>query len=521
MTDETRPEGQPPEAPPASDAPAGDAATAVAAPSEGPPAGEEEPKEKKLHQKVEMRDTGPCKKHIKVTVERADIDERMGDHFTKLLKDTNVPGFRPGKTPRRLIERRFRTDVADQVKTEVLMASLDQLGKDHDVAPLAPPDLDLDAIEIPKDGPLVYEFEVEVRPQFDLPAYKGLKLKRPVKTFTADDVTDARRLLLKDHSQVVPKDGPAEMGDIVVAEVKTRDGDRAVGTLPESQFVLERTLAFKDGLIRRFGEQLKGARAGDTRVLDVKLSAQAAGDLGGKTVKATFDVKDVKQLRLPELTPEFVREHFGLSSAEQLDELIRVSLERNLEHQQRRSARVQVLNQIGAASTWELPRDLLARQARKALNRRVMEMRADGMSDEEIGRQRRLLEQDILQTTALALKEHFVLQKIAEVEKFEVSDEDLDDEIERIADQTGESPRRVRARLEKEDALDALAAEMIERKALDLILDSAEYDDVALDAEETEATSSVETVDVQAVPGEMKDPTAPAEGEAEAKPVEA
>src|SRR5262245_52961260 len=202
MTDETRPEGQPAEAPPA------DAATAVAAPPEDQPAGEE-PAEKKLRQTVEIRDTGPCKKHIKVTVERADIDERMGDHFSKLVKDTNVPGFRPGKTPRRLIERRFRSDVADQVKSEVLMASLDQLGKDHDIAPLAEPDIDIEKIEVPKDGPLVYEFEVEVRPQFDLPAYKGLKLKRPVKTFTADDVADARRALLKDHSQVVPKEGAA------------------------------------------------------------------------------------------------------------------------------------------------------------------------------------------------------------------------------------------------------------------------------------------------------------------------
>lgn len=508
MTDETRPEGPPPEAADAATAvaeqPPADAATATA---EAPPVAEG-PGEKKLRQAVEIKDTGPCKKHIKVSVERADIDERMGEHFTKILKDSNVPGFRPGKTPRRLIERRYRADVAEQVKNEVLMASLDQLGKDHDIAPLTPPDLDLDKIEVPTDGPLVYEFEVEVRPQFDLPNYKGLKIKRPTKTFTADDIADARRLLLKDHSQVVPKDGPAEAGDIVVAEVTTRDGEAVVGHIAESQFLLERTLAFKDGVIRQFGEQMKGAKAGDQRTLDVKLSAQAAGGLGGQTLKATFDIKDIKQLRLPELTPEWVREHFGLASAEQLDELIKVSLERNLEHQQRRAARVQVLEQIAAASSWELPRDLLARQARKALHRRVMEMRADGMSDDDIAKQRRLLEQDVLSTTALALKEHFVLQKIAEVEKFEISDDDIAEEIDRIADQTGESARRVRAQMEKEDALDALAAEMVERRALDLILSSAEYEDVSVDAEQAEANTSVETVDAQAVPGEMTDPTA-------------
>src|SRR5262249_55069849 len=157
---------------------------------------------------------------------------------------------------------------------------------------------------------------------------------------------------------------------------------------------------------------------------------------------------------------------------------IKGALERNLEHQQRRSARLQVLEKIAAASTWDLPPDMLKRQARRALSRRIMEMKADGMSDEEIARQRRLLEQDILKTSELTLKEHFVLQKIAEVEKIEVGEEDVNAEIERIADESDESPRRVRARLEKEDMMEALMSEMIERKALDLVLDKAEYEDV-------------------------------------------
>jgi trigger factor len=132
----------------------------------------------------------------------------------------------------------------------------------------------------------------------------------------------------------------------------------------------------------------------------------------------------------------------------------------------------------------------------------MMEMKADGISDEQINQQRRLLEQNILQSTAAALKEHFVLQKIAEVEKIDIDEDDLNDEIERIAMQTNDSPRRVRARLEKEEMIDALAAEMIERKALDLILDNAEYEDVPL--EKSEDSSALATVDTQLVPGEMQ-----------------
>jgi trigger factor len=510
MTDESRPEGQPEE-----QATTQETATAVA------PEGGEEPGKVKLQQTVDVRDIGPCKKHIRVSVSREDIDSRFADHFSELVKKSAIRGFRPGKAPRRIIEKQFQREVGDQVKNEILMASLEQLGEDNDIAPLSQPNLQLDKIVIPREGPLVYEFDVEVRPEFDLPAYKGLKLERPVREFSDDDVAEARRRLLAEHSQVVPKEGGAvEPGDIVVADVVVREGEQVIGTIPESNFGVEKQLSFKDGLAPRFGEQIKGAKAGDSRVVDVKLSTAAASGLGGKTVQATFNVKDVKTLRLPELSEEFLQEHFGFTTPAQLDEAIGVLLKRNLEHHQRRSARLQIIKQISESGKWELPQDLLMRQARKALNRRIMEMKSDGMSDEEINRQSRLLQQDILETTGLSLREHFVLQKVAEAEKFDVDEQDLNDEIERIAEQSGESPRRVRARLEKEDMLEALAAEMIERMSLDLILDSAEYTDVPMDREE-ETQAPVATVEAQAVPGEMQslptDANPPAETKEEEK----
>jgi trigger factor len=518
MTDEHRPdaagtEGSPnvPEEAAAASAPPDEAGTAVAAPPAPAPAEEEGPA--KLHQSVEISDVGPCKKHIKVTVERKDIDGRLSEQFSKLVADSNVAGFRPGKAPRKIIERRFHKEVGEQVKSEVLMASLQQLAEDHDIAPLSPPDLDPADIDLPREGPLVYEFEVEVRPQFDLPQYKGLRLKRPVKTFTDADVAEAERRLLAPDGQVVPKpEGNAQVGDIVIGDLTTRDGDRVLGTIKESSFRVERQLAFKDGLAPRFGEQVKGANPGETRQFDIQMSSAAADrSLAGKAVQGTLEVKDVKALRLPDLTPELLS-HYGVNSPGQLHEAVRALLQRQLQYQQRQAARQQVLARIAAASTWELPQDLLARQWRQALSRRIMEMRADGIPEEQIAQRRRLLEQDIYASTALALKEHFVLQKIAEVEKLEVDEDDINDEIERLAAQEDESPRRLRARLEKEGEMDALAAEMIERMALDLILDSAEYEDVPLD--QGQVQPDLATVEAQAVPGALRDPAAEAEAAA-------
>ncbi len=506
MTDETKQDETPstPLTPETAAEPTAESATATAeAETED---GDKKPE--KLGQEVEIKDIGPCKKHIKVTVHRDAIEKRLGEKFSELTVDSNVAGFRPGKAPRKIIERRFQKEVGNQVKSEVLLASLEQLAEDHDIAPLSSPNIDPLKIELPAQGPLVYEFEVEVRPQFDLPNYKGLKLRRIVHTFTPDEIEAEERRLLTPYGQVVPKpEGNAQLHDIIIADVTTRDGDRLLSEIKESQFRVNKQLAFKDGIAKKFLEQVQGANSGDTRVVDVGLSTQVADQtLQGKVVQATFVIKDVKTVKMPELTHEFLHT-FHVHTPEQLRELVQVVLQRRLDYQQRQSIRQQILEHIAAAATWELPNDLLLRQSRRALQRRVMEMKAEGISEDEISSRMRLLQQDVIKSTELALKEHFVLQKIAEVEKIDVNDDDLEDEIERMAAQNDESPRRVRARLEKEDMLEALAIEMIERKALDLMLETAEYTDVPLGHEDEEPAMT--TSEQQTVPGEMKDVNAP------------
>lgn len=462
-----------------------------------------EQEKKKIKQTVEIKDIGPCKKHIKVLIERNDIDNTMNAKFRELVGDAWIPGFRPGKAPKQIVMRRYKKEVHDQVRGEILLQSLEQLAEEFDVAPLSPPDLNPTKLQIPDKGDFVYEFDVEVRPHFDLPTYKGLKLKKPVRTFTEADVDEEQNRLLSRDGSLVPKDGPAEKGDFIIVDMVTTFGNEKVGEAKEITLRVDDTLTFKDGVASRFGEQVTGAKAGDQRKVEISMTDAVAADrLKGQTVQATLDIKDVKKMRLPELDEAFL-ERFHVKTVDQFRETIRLILDRRLEYHQRQSAREQVLGLITASATWELPQDLLQRQARKTLARRVMEMRESGIPEEEIRARERMLQRDVLSTTAQALKEHFVLQKIAEEEKLEIDQGEVDEEVNRIADQYGESPRRIRAQLEREELLDTLAAQLIERKALDLILSSAEYEEVAMGKE-----GGMATTEAQAIPGEMKDPTA-------------
>ncbi|MCE9530594.1 MAG: trigger factor [Planctomycetes bacterium] len=458
----------------------------------------------KLDQSVEISDVGPCKKHIKVIIQRQAIDDRFDDKYTELVRsDTSqVNGFRPGKAPRKIIERRFKSSVEEQVRTEVLMASLEQLATENQISPLSAPDLDPSKLEIPDEGPFTYEFDVEVRPEFDLPAYKGLTLKRPVKTFTPADIKKERHRLLEPAGILVPKEGDdvrVDLDDYIVADVEIKDGDTVLNNLKEIRIKVEKQLALSDGLAEKFGKTLAGAKVGEERDVEIKLSESITSEaMRGKAINARFKINDIKVIRLPEMTPALLQE-FGVRNEDQFEEVLEAVLNRRLEYIQRQSYRQQILSTIGDASKWDLPQDLLVRQSKKALQKRVMEMRSGGMTDEQIVGRRKVLEQDVIQSTALALREHFVLQKIAEVEKIEISEADIDEEIELIAARSDESPRKVRARLEKEDYIEALATELLERRALDLVLQNAVYEDVELKTEDEEG--EVATMSEEAMPG--------------------
>jgi len=465
---------------------------------------EEKPK---LEQEVEISDVGPCKKHVKVTIPRSAIDARLDEKFSELMvgeAKAQIPGFRAGKAPKEIVRRKFFKEVASEVRTQILLASLEQLAEQQSLSPLSPPQLDPKSVVIPEksDEPMIYEFDIEVRPEFDLPDYKGLKLRRPVYTFTDADVAKERNKLLERLGTIVPKDGPIALDDIVTADITiSRDG-KELNTVQDVRLRVEKRLALEDGVASNFGEAMAGAVVGDTREVAITLSQGLANpELRGQSVSAQFTVKDVKHIRLPELTAEHL-EAYGVRSEEALEELIRARLERLLEVTQRRVARTELLEKLASGQKWDLPQDMLERQARKTLERRVMEMRDSGLTEEQIVGQRRLLQQDALRTTAAALKEHFVLQKIAEIEKIEIEDDDIDKEIEFIADRSGESFRKVKAKLEREDLIETLATELLERRALELVLQTAEYDDYTENPLQAEDDGAVSTIDASAMKDE-------------------
>ncbi len=453
-----------------------------------------------LPQKVDITDAGPCKKHVKVTIEGAAVQTRFDEKYSDLMVKTpaHIPGFRPGKAPKDIVKKKFAKELTSEVRTSILMQSLEQLADEELLSPLAPPQLDPNSVIMPDDGSdMVYEFDIEVRPEFDLPEYKGLKIRRPTHTPTKEDIARETRKLLEPFAAIVPKPGDTPtlaLDDVMIADLVIKDGEQEMNRVSGVNLKIEKRLALDDGIAEDFGKNLTGAKVGDVRSVEITLSDEIANEaMRGKKLQAEFTVKEVKSLQLPELTQE-VLANFTVRTKDAFDILVQTRLDRIQEYYQRQTARQQVLQLLAANANWDLPKDLLQRQARKSMQRRIMEMRSSGMTEEQIDRQQRILSRDVIKTTTTALKEHFVLQKIAEVEKLEIEDADLDAEIDAIADRAGETPRKMRAKLQREDLMEVVATDLLERKALDLVLSSAEYEDYEMNphAEDDGGAASVD-----------------------------
>lgn len=452
---------------------------------------ETQPKKLDLH--VDIAKKSSCERHITVVIERPDIERYFDNALKDLMPKASVPGFRAGRAPRKLVESRFRKDVTDQVKGSLLMDSLSQVSSDNELSPISEPSFDPLSVTLPEEGPMKFEFDIEVRPEFDLPNWKGLSIDRPTREFTDADVDTQLKNLLAAQGNHVPHDGPAADGDFVNLKITAKNGDEVLSEATHDGVCIRKTLSFHDGKLEGFDTLLVGAKAGDKKTAEVEISENAANEeLRGKKVAVEIEVLEVKKLELPAMTPEFLLTLGDFESEDDLRATVRKSLERRLQYHQQQQARKQILSSLTVAADWDLPPDLLKRQSGREFERSVLELRRSGFGEAEIRAHANDLMQNSREQTAKLLKEHFVLERIAEGEKIEVGNQDYDDEIGLIAEQSGESVRRVRAQMEKRGLMDTLHNQIIERKTIDVILANAKFNETkyALEIPSVEAVNS-------------------------------
>jgi len=430
-----------------------------------------------LNCEVEVKEPSACERLVVVSVSRDDVDGALKTEYDKLMPEAVVKGFRPGKAPLDLVKRQFKDDVQQRVKGDLLMRSMTQISDELELSAISEPDFDVDAIEIPDEGPLTYEFRLEVRPEFDLPDWKGLSIKRSERDFTEDDVNDHLKNILSDFAELNTKEGPADLDDFVTCDIAFKHNDKLVVDMKDESIRVKQKLSFPDAEIANFGELMKGKKRGDVVNTEVVIGPDAEKEeLRNQTVQAEFRVHEVEELTLPEMTEEFLGSIGGFESEEQLREMVQSEMERQLSFSQTREVRDQIRELLTESADWELPPDLLRRQSAREVERLTLELQSSGFPQSAIDVRINELRRNILDSTAKSLKEHFILERIAEEQEIEADEDDYAEEIANIAAQQRESPRRVRALLEKRGAMESLRNHIVERKVVAMVEKEAKFE---------------------------------------------
>ncbi len=428
----------------------------------------------KLSLEVTVDSPSTCERHVTVVVSREDIEKALEQEFDELVPKAEVAGFRPGRAPRKLVVNRFKDQIADQVKGKLLMDSMAQISEEHDFSAISEPDLDLEAVDLPDEGPMTFEFTLEVRPEFDMPEWKGLDIESPVREIGDEEIQAHLERALARYSKLVESDEPAALEDLLTLNIKfSRDGEE-LSSMKEATVALRPKLSLRDAELATFGELLTGSKAGDKSAAKITVSQDAEDEaLQGQEVDVEFEVVSVHKQELPKLTHAFLDEIGGFADVEDLHDAVREELTRQQKYHQQQEIRQQITKQLTANANWNLPPKLLKKQARRELQRVVLELRSAGFNDEMIQSYANQLQRNSMAHTSVALKEHFILERIAEEEKIDAEPGDYDTEIDLIAEQSGVNPRRVRARLEKRGEMDSLRNQIIERKVIELITSHA------------------------------------------------
>src|SRR4051794_9846888 len=431
---------------------------------------------------------------VQAEVPAAEVEKRVAVAARQLGRNLRIPGFRTGKVPPPVIIQRVgREAVLDEAVRESIAgwysAAIDQAN----IVPVGEPELDLS--DLPGEGePLRFSIEIGVRPEARLGAFEGLEVGRREPDVT-DEAIDAEVEALRERSaKLETVERSAAKGDFVVMDfLGTLEGEPFGGGEGRDQMV-----ELGSGrLVPGFEEQLEGASAGDDRTVAISFPEDyGADELAGKAAEFAVTVKEVKAKELPELDEDFAAEA-GFDTVDELRDDIRERLAEAQEREIEAEFREAAVDAAVAAATVEVPDQLIEARAKEMWDEMAHTLSHQGISREAFLQYANKTEEELTaenrEPAERDLRREAVLAAVVEAEDIEASDDDVLESLERAAAAEGGSPKKLLERLRSSGRLDALKADIAQRKAIEHISNSAKPVKIEQSTSERAAASGIWT----------------------------
>ncbi|HEY2302516.1 MAG TPA: trigger factor [Acidimicrobiales bacterium] len=406
---------------------------------------------------------------LSVEIDEHEFEKALDAAFRKIAREVRIPGFRPGKAPRRVLEARLGKDVARQeALKDALPDYYSRALRDEDVDAIAAPEIDITSGE--EDGPVAFDAVVEIRPHLQLAGYNGLRVEIPSPEVAEEDITSQIDRLRNNFGELTTIARPARDGDFLTVDLKgTRHGEPVAGMSTDD-------LSYELGsgtVLPELDTELQGARAGDI----FKFTAE----LPDGPVTFQVLVKEVKEKVLPEVTDEWASEASEFDTVEELrqDLVDRIGGVKRL--QAGMALRNQVVEAVVELVTEDPPEPLVEAELERRAHDLAHRLEAQGATIaqylEATGQTEEQLVEELRQGATTAVKADLALRAVADAEEIEVSDDEVQVEVERMAERLGQKPAQLQRQLERAEQMPAVRSDIRKGKALEWLADHVEIVD--------------------------------------------
>jgi len=423
----------------------------------------------------------PCKKLVRLEIEVQKVDETFETVTKDFQKQANLPGFRPGKAPREMVLRKYEKDIQDEVKRKLMSEAYRKAVEEQKLDVLGQPDIE--EIQFSRGQPLQFAATIETAPEFDLPEYRGLAVKREVRAVTEEDVERALTVLREQRVNFTVVDRAVQTGDIAVVNYAgtcegkpiTEIAPTAKGLTEQKNFWVE---AIPNSFIPGFADQLLGAKAGDKRTVNVDFPADfVTPQLAGKKGVYEVEVVEVKEKVLPALDEELAKA-YGAESLEKLRAGVRRDLENELNFKQNKTIRAQLVRTLLERVIFDLPASAVAQETRNVVYDIVQENAKRGISRDVIEQQKEQIYSAATHGAKERVKIAFLLQKIAEKEDIKVSQEEIARRVQYLAGLYQIPADKFLKDLQKRNGLIEVYDQIMNEKVIDFLQQNAKFEDV-------------------------------------------
>lgn len=447
-------------------------------------AAEQAQAEDRIESKVTVTDAGPCRKKLAIEIPASVVEEQIGDSLDTVAVEADVPGFRRGRAPKRLIQKKFGTAVRREAKNQLVATAYSQAVEDNKLKVIGDPISDgLEDVEIEEGKALTFEVDVEVLPEFELPKLDGIEILKPTLELKDEQVDEEFKRLAMNEGTLAPREA-SEPGDYLTGHAKMTGKDGTVHLeIPDA--VIQVPPPEKEGkgmilgiMVEDFATQVGSPKPGD--VLTITTTGPENHEveaIRGDDLTIEFTVGRVD--RIIPAAGEDLAAKFGMETEAEVREALKARMQQRVQVEQQTAMRRQAARYLLENIEMEMPERVTAQQAERTLARRRWELMNRGVSEQQIEEHIAELRSATSESAVNDLKMFFTLNKAAEDLDVKVTENEMNGWIAQLAIRRGMRPEKLRQQLIQNRQAGQVYQQIREQKTLDAIVAKAKVEEVS------------------------------------------